>query len=159
MSDVLRVLWEELKGKMSSFNVLDTFWKIQMGCCLLFAAVIYSIKQNVKVATDAKVFFACVETQISGHIYQGKDCVTILPMHNENTNENTIFSFIASFFSPKPLPNKKTQDLKKRAKLMNYGSSVAVRSLGMSTVILLTSQEDRRRRQDIFLHNLLISAL
>lgn len=114
---------KNLKGKCHFFNVLDTFWKIQMGSCLLFAAVIYSIKQNVKVATDGKVFFVCVETQISGHIYQGKDCVTILPMHNENTNENTIFSFIASFFSPKPLPNKKTQDLKKRAKLMNYESS------------------------------------
>lgn len=42
---------------------------------------------------------------------------------------------------------------------MNYESSIASLSLGMPTVLLLTSQEDRRRRQDIFLHNLLTSAL
>lgn len=37
----------------------------------------------------------------------------MLPMHDENTNEKKIFSSIASFFSPKPLPNKKNEDLKK----------------------------------------------
>lgn len=61
-------------------------------------------------------------------------------------------------FSPSPYQTKK-QDLQKREKLMNYKSSVAALSLGMLTVVLLTSQEDKRRRQDIFLHNPLISAL
>lgn len=71
-----------------------------------------------------------------------------------------IMYFLLSLLSS--LPNSyqtKTQDLKKREELMNYESSVAALSLGMSTVFLLTSPEDRRRRQDIFLHNLLISAL
>lgn len=53
---------------------------------------------------------------------------------------------------------KNTRPQKKREELINYESSVAALS-GMPTVFLLTSQEDRRRRQDIFLHNLLASAL
>lgn len=68
--------------------------------------------------------------------------------------------FLLSLLSS--LPNSyqtKIQDLKKKEELMNYESSVAAFSLGTPTVLLLTSQEDRRRRQDIFLHNLLTSAL
>lgn len=68
--------------------------------------------------------------------------------------------FLLSLLSSPPNPDQtKKQDLKQREKLMNYKSSVAALALGMPTGVLLTSQEDRRRRQGIFLHNLLISAL
>lgn len=79
-------------------------------------------------------------------------------MQDEKTNAKNISSSITPFFSPKFLPNKKYKTSKKREELINYESSVAALS-GMPTVFLLTSQEDRRRRQDIFLHNLLASAL
>jgi len=79
-------------------------------------------------------------------------------MHDEDTNAKNLFSSFILSSSPNPHQMKK-QSLKTRERFMNYKSSVAALSLGMSTVVLLTSQEDRRRRQDIFLHNPLISAL
>lgn len=42
MLNVLRMLWDELKGKTLSLNILDVIWKIPMGCSPLFAAATYS---------------------------------------------------------------------------------------------------------------------
>lgn len=90
-----------------------------------------------------------IRTKIVLQFYQ---CVMIKQMQR--------IYFLLSLLSSLPKSYQtKIQDLKKREELMNYESSVVALSLGTPTVLLLTSQEDRRRRQDIFLHNLLTSAL
>lgn len=90
-----------------------------------------------------------IRTKIVLQFYQ---CVMIKQMQR--------IYFLLSLLSSLPKSYQtKIQDLKKREELMNYEFSVVALSLGTPTVLLLTSQEDRRRRQDIFLHNLLTSAL
>lgn len=103
-------------------------------------------------------YFFCVETLINDTLIRTKTVLRFYQCMTKTQTQRTYF-LLSLLSSPSNPHQTKNQELRKGEKLMNYECSVAAFSLGMSTVVLLTSREGRRRRQDIFLHNLLISAL
>lgn len=113
-----RMLWVELKGKMPPLGyIVHSLERMLSSTCS--TDLQHETEHRVCLTRLGSCLF-CVETQISGHSYQDKDCVAILPMHDEKSNANNIFSSVIPFSLPNSYQTKNTRP-QKREELMNYG--------------------------------------